>query len=115
MKRRLLTPILALALLFATACTPQQAIAAIFPHETAKATRVASCESELVPTAVSPTNDHGLFQINAPTWNKPWHPDPVAQWIGANWHKRYDPVTNAIMAKMIRDKYGWAQWTCGGA
>lgn len=112
MSRRLTVLIAALALLFGAACTPQQAIQAIFPQEVSKATSIAQCESRMDPNAVSPTNDHGLFQINATTWNKPGHADPVADWIGRNWHKRYDPVTNAIMAKKIRDRYGWNMWAC---
>lgn len=96
-----------------TACTPHQAIDVLFKgSDNATAHRIAKCESNYNPSAVSRTNDHGLFQINATTWNKPGHPDPVADWIGRNWHKRYDPATNAIMAKMIKDKYGWKMWSC---
>lgn len=104
--------------LTAGACTPAQAIALIFPNEQATARRVAACESgggsfeNINIYAVSPTNDHGMFQINATTWNKPWHSDPVAQWIGDHWHLRYDPVVNAIMAKKIRQSQGWDAWTC---
>lgn len=94
-----------------TACTPHQAIDTIFPDEAATAHRVAKCESNYNPNAVSPTNDHGLFQINA-MWNKPGHHDPVADWIGRNWHRRYDPVVNTIMARKIRDAYGWGMWAC---
>lgn len=84
----------------------------IFPGEGAYATRVFTCESNLNPNAVSPTNDHGVAQLNAPTWNKPGHADPVADWIGRNWGSIYDPRTNLIGAKMVRDKYGWDSWAC---
>lgn len=103
--------LVAVALLL-TACTPQQAIDAIFPAERAVAHRIAQCESNYNPWAVSPTNDHGLFQINGTTWNKPGHADPVADYIGRNWHRRYDPVVNATMARKIRDAYGWRMWAC---
>lgn len=104
--------VIGFAALLLGACTPQQAIAMIFHDQQAKATAIAHCESRMNPNAVSPTNDHGLFQINATTWNKPGHSDPVADWIGRNWHKRYDPVTNTLMAHMIQQKYGWKMWSC---
>lgn len=101
-----------IAVVALSACTPQDAINVIFTgSDNATAHRVVKCESNYNPNAVSPTNDHGLFQINA-MWNKPGHPDEVADWIGRNWSKRYDPATNALMAKMIRQKYGWKQWSC---
>lgn len=98
--------------LVAGACSPQQVIDAIFYDDRATAHRVADCESNYDPGAVSPTGDHGLFQINAATWNKPGHPDPVADFIGRNWHRRYDPVMNALMANKIQDRYGWRMWSC---
>jgi hypothetical protein len=100
------------AVVVLSACTPHQAIDTLFKgSDNATAHRVVKCESNYNPNAVSRTNDHGLFQINA-MWNKPGHHDPVADWIGRNWHKRYEPATNALMAKMIRDKYGWKMWAC---
>lgn len=84
----------------------------VFGTEYRTALRVAKCESRLDPNAISDTNDHGLLQINATTWNKPWHSDPVAQYIGNNWHNVYDPYHNALMAKKIRDRYGWSKWSC---
>ncbi len=97
-----------------------QAINDTFPnseHHTAR--RVAQCESgdnkdfkSIDMDAVSPTNDHGPFQINEPTWNKPWHQDPVAQYVGHNWHNRFDPVTNTHMAYRIWEVYGWDMWAC---
>lgn len=98
--------------LLGSACTPQEVIAHYFPNETGIANRVAKCESNYNVNAVSPTGDHGLFQINAATWNKPGHPDPVADWIGRHWQHRYDPIYNAHMAKLIRDRYGWDSWSC---
>lgn len=94
------------------ACTPQQAINFWFPEDVSKATSVADCESEMDVNAISPTNDHGLFQINEPTWNHPGHADPPADWIGRHWHHRYNAWWNAAMARQIVDKYGWGMWTC---
>lgn len=104
--------LLSVAMFAVAACTPQEVIDHIFAGEVGKATAIAQCESEMDVNAVSHTNDHGLFQINEPTWNRPDHSDEVARWIGKHWHLRYDPAVNAIMAKKIRDKYGWKMWEC---
>ena len=92
--------------------TPAAIIRDVFGAEGNRAVRVATCESELNPRAVSPTGDHGILQINAKTWARPNHPDPVAQWIGRNWHNVYDVRTNAMMALRIRQAYGWQMWAC---
>lgn len=47
--------------------------------------------------------DHGLFQIN-----DVWRGDPDIQRIG--WGKRYDPVANAEMAKVVLQKQGLKAW-----
>lgn len=106
--------LLAAALLL-SACTPQQAIALHFGHDPVlhrQARSIAACESGWNPHAISRTGDHGLMQVNAATWAKPGHPDPVADFIGRHWHQRYDPVMNAYMAKLIQQKYGWSMWSC---
>jgi len=88
-------------------------VAAAFPGEVDYACRVfIGCESGGNPNAVSATADHGLAQINEPTWNKPGHHDPVADWIGRHWHAVYDPATNLEMARRIRAAYGWQMWSC---
>lgn len=82
-------------------------------REANTACRVMWCESRGNPNAVSPTNDHGLLQINAGVWNKPHHSDPVAQFIGHHWGVVYDPWSNLVMAQKIQHHYGWAgQWSC---
>lgn len=102
-----------IAVVMLSACTPHQAINTLFTgSDNTTAHRVVKCESNYNPNAVSSTNDHGLFQINATTWNKPGHPDPVADFIGRNWHRRYEPAMNALMAKKIRERYGWKMWSC---
>ena len=112
MKKIIAAVTLVLASLAMGACSPEGAIAVHFPSEIGKATAIAQCESGMDPNAVSSTNDHGLFQINATTWNKPGHPDPVADYIGRHWHLRYDAYHNAHFAKLIRQKYGWDMWAC---
>lgn len=62
--------------------------------------------------AVSKTGDHGPFQINSQTWNKPNHSDPVARYIGQHWGQVYDPVVNTHMAFLIWKNYGWRMWSC---
>ena len=88
-------------------------IATYFPGEVDTACRVfVGCESKGDPNAVSATGDHGLAQINARTWNRPGHHDPVADWIGRHWAYVYDPATNLEMAAKIRAAYGWQSWSC---
>lgn len=77
-----------------------------------QAQRVAACESELDAGAVSPTNDHGLFQINRPTWDKPEAWDGWQQVTGTSWSAVYDADTNARFARQLYDRSGWGPWTC---
>lgn len=102
------------AVLVFTACTPDDAIRLTFgnpeaggsPALEAQAHRVVGCESEHTPTAVSPTNDHGLFQVNA------IHRRRFRQVTGQPWSAVYDPFWNAVFAKRLHDERGWGPWTC---
>ena len=94
------------ALLVGGACTPQQSIAALFGDNAGSATRVADCESRMDPNAVSPTNDHGLFQINNV------HREQFQQVTGQSWSAVYDPYWNTYYAKWLFDRQGWGPWTC---
>ena len=106
--RRLpLLAVFAIALLGGAACTPQQQIAAVFGDRAPEAQRVAHCESTMNPAAVSPTNDHGLFQINAR-----YHRASFEQVTGQPWHMVYDAFWNTVYAKHLYDQQGWAPWTC---
>ena len=93
-------------LMVAGACSPHDAIALTFYGDKEAATRVAHCESTLNPTAVSPTNDHGLFQINIV------HRAEFERVTGQPWSKVYDPFWNSVYAKHLRDTQGWEPWTC---
>lgn len=89
------------------ACTPEQTIRVIFGDHADEAVDVADCESRLDPGAVSLTNDHGLFQINAR-----WHRETFERVTGQPWSQVYDPMWNALYAKWLHDQQGWAPWSC---
>lgn len=71
-----------------------------------QARRIVQCESNGNPGAVSPTNDHGLFQINIV------HRDQFAAVTGHPWSAVYDPEINTRYAKWLYDQQGWRPWTC---
>lgn len=77
-----------------------------------QAVRVAQCESELNPRAVSPTNDHGVFQINAPSWARRF-----AAVTGEAWNPGvYHADANARFAAwLVEETGGWSHWACRGA
>lgn len=77
-------------------------VASYFGGETDYALRIMACESGGNPNASSPTNDHGLMQINWPS-----HYNKVS-----SLNDLYDPATNIRVAKQIRDGSGWRAWTC---
>lgn len=74
-----------------------------------QAVRVADCESDLDPRAVSPTNDHGVFQINAPSWRRRF-----AAVTGEAWNPGvYHADTNARFAAwLVAETGGWSHWAC---
>ncbi len=120
MKRIALSLVVALGLVIGlSACDEsadvQTAIEQSFPGSlTAKATRVADCESGLNPKAVSPGGaNHGLFQINSV------HKATVQQ-MGYSWDQIYDPYVNSQVAKRLYDEAarrgnGWSPWGCRNA
>lgn len=95
-----------LAVLAGAACTPQANIDAIFGDVAGQATKIATCESRMDPNAVSPTNDHGLFQINAV------HRADFERVTGQPWSSVYDPYWNTKFARHLFDQQGWGPWTC---
>ena len=79
----------------------ESVVAAHFPaSEVGNACSVLLCESEGNPNAVSPTNDHGLFQIN------------VVHRNSFDWSRRYDPHVNTAFAASLWSEQGWNPWTC---
>jgi hypothetical protein len=86
--------------------TPVGAINAVFGPVAPEATKIAQCESGLRPNAVSPTNDHGLFQINIV------HKADFTRVTGQPWSAVYNQLYNTRYAKALYDRQGWAPWTC---
>lgn len=116
MKRTLMIAVLVLAVLGSGACartssrtgSVHDAINRYFPEVYDKAVRVATCESGLDPSAVSPTNDHGLFQINYV------HRSRVES-MGYSWSQIYDPYVNSRVARSLYNESGWRPWVCSYA
>jgi hypothetical protein len=106
--RHVVVTALAAALMSAaTGCTtPVGVINSVFGPVAPQAVKVAECESGLRPTAVSPTNDHGLFQINIV------HQADFTRVTGQPWSAVYDQLYNSLYAKALYDRQGWAPWTC---
>ena len=101
------TGLFVLAVLAGAACTPQDYIATYFGFQAGNATKIAHCESNMNPSAVSPTNDHGLFQINAV------HRADFERVTGKPWiTHRYYPIWNVYYASWLYKQQGWAPWTC---
>lgn len=117
-KRHLVRSVALLAAsLLLGACTPEQAVWFWFhdtPAQHAEAQSVVGCESRWDPTAVSPTNDHGLFQIHggSSTWQG-W-PATFERVTGQPWSAVYEPFWNARFARFLYDDAGgtWRHWTC---
>lgn len=100
------------AVLMLGACTPQEAVWVHFmqngsPQLHSQAQKIVQCESQWNPGAVSPTNDHGLFQINAT-----YHRTNFERVTGQPWSKVYEPFWNATYAKWLYNNQGWQPWTC---
>jgi len=73
-----------------------------FPAKEIKnALLIIKLESKGDPNAVGKTNDHGLFQIHAPS-----HKDKYK-----NIKQLYNPEFNVKVAKIIWKQSGWRPWT----
>jgi hypothetical protein len=76
-------------------------VARYFPsHQINNALLTMSKESGCRPNAVSPTNDHGLMQINI----------VHSQKVGGNIAALYNPETNIRIASQIFAGRGWTAW-----
>lgn len=105
---------LAAAALLLAGCSPAGAVWMHFGHTGTpelhrQAVRVVDCETGGTwnPGAVSPTNDHGLFQIN-----ERYHRANFERVTGQPWSKVYEPFWNARYARWLYDQQGWTPWTC---
>lgn len=100
------------AVLLLGACSPREAVWFWFADSPARhdqAIEVVDCETGGTwdPTVVSPTNDHGLFQIN-----ERYHRAEFERVTGQPWSAVYDPFWNARYARYLYDRSGWQPWTC---
>lgn len=78
-----------------------------YPWPVSEALEIVDCESGFDPTAVSPTNDHGLFQHNGR-----YGPERFEK-AGYSWSQRYDPAVNTAVAYWLWDQTDdWRHWTC---
>lgn len=83
----------------------KQLIRETFPEESARAVRVAECESQLDPDAINPTNgsfDGGIFQISLK-----YHGDELAE-RGLD---RFDIEGNVAFARILYNRNGWQDWS----
>ena len=70
-----------------------------FPEDPDTAVAIAKCESGLNPNAVGPTDDHGIFQLHAPSH-------------GLEDIDVYDPKENIAFARKLYDERKWLPWVC---
>lgn len=72
-----------------------------------QAVKIAQCESQLNPRAKSPTNDHGVFQINY------IHTRSFESVTGHAWNPNvYHASLNSKYAKELYIRQGWEPWVC---
>jgi len=83
--------------------TIEQKIRDTFPEDPETALKIAKCESNFIPTAKSPTNDHGLMQINLTV-----HSGRVKE-MGID---VYDVDDNLRFARLLYDESKWKPWVC---
>lgn len=84
----------------------ERLVADTFPENPRLALRIVECESKFDPTAVSVTDDHGLWQIN----RVHMRPGGAAHGVG---DRIYDPVVNTQVARAVFDEAGgFSPWTC---
>jgi hypothetical protein len=90
-------------------------VCAVFGPYCADALAVAECESGLNPTAVSATDDHGLFQLHKDAQRVA----DVLAWdaglgLGLGWDAVYTPYVNSQLAlAQSRGGTDFSSWTCG--
>lgn len=93
----------------------EQIICEVFGPNCAKAIAVAKCESGLNPTAVSRTNDHGLFQLHKDSQRVAdalWWDAQLG--LGLGWDAIYNPYVNSYLAhSQSNGGSNFSSWTCG--
>ena len=93
------------AAIYQGGCEQWRALVAKYfpPEQIDNALAIINAESGGNPYAVSPTDDHGLFQINRGTWYGYAENLPLEM--------AYDPETNVRIASYIFNTRGWQPWT----
>ena len=81
----------------------QQEICRVFKDNCQEAIKVAVCESGLRPTAVSNTQDYGIFQIHLSA-----HATKIP--VVDKMAYLFDPTSNINLAYTIWSKQGWGPW-----
>jgi hypothetical protein len=90
----------------ASGCSVPNVVDTVFGPAAPQAHKIVQCESGFRANAVSPTNDHGLFQINVV------HQANFTKVTGQPWSAVYDPLYNSVYAKWLYDRQGWQPWSC---
>lgn len=92
---------------YVSASHPYIDIIAMYDWPVSEALEIVQCESNFNPEAISPTNDHGLFQHNIR-----YGPDRFNK-AGYSWEQRYDPVVNTAVAYWLWSQTeDWRHWSC---
>lgn len=106
----LVTGVVGIGMLATTSCTEEEvarfSIATIFPvEEQEHAVRVARCESNFRPDAVSPGN-YGMFQINGVNQH-------TVEDAGLDWEEvKVSTYANTLAAYELWKRSGWGIWSC---
>lgn len=82
----------------------------LFGEDWWKALMIVDRESGCRQTAISPTRDYGLFQINKKVWGTSWARDVCdigREFFDERWKV---PEENARAARCIRERQGWRAW-----
>jgi hypothetical protein len=82
--------------------TIEEKIRETFPEDPERAVAIAKCESNLIPSAVSPTHDYGIFQINH------IHDARLKQ-LGLD---KFRVDDNIAFARILYNERGFKPWVC---
>jgi len=102
--------LIAALVVLGSACSPAQVGVAQFqPAQRAVASCIVKRESGGNPSAISATNDYGLFQINRAAHKRQFE----ARYGAPFERKALDPVLNGKYAAYLYSVAGWSPWRGG--
>ena len=102
--------LIAALVVLGSACSPAQVGVAQFqPAQRAVASCIVKRESGGNPSAISATNDYGLFQINRVAHKRQFE----ARYGAPFERKALDPVLNGKYAAFLFSQVGWSPWAGG--